>query len=409
MRPPIGILPMRNRIQPYPWGSRTFLAELLGRPAPAAAPQAELWMGVHPQGPSEVWTGERWEPLPELIRRDPPRILGPRAAERFGGSLPFLFKVLAAERPLSIQAHPDTRQARRGFARENAAGIPLDAPHRSYRDPNPKPELLCALRPVYALYGFRPLPELLELLDALPLASLHPLTDRLRRRPDPGGLRAFFRALLALDPPARERVVAEAAGWARAGRPSNGGPAEEARAWVARLAGEYPRDVGALGPLLLNLLRLEPGQAIYLQPGRLHAYLEGAGVELMANSDNVLRGGLTSKPTDPPELLRILRFEGVTPARVAPRELPGGEVLYPTPAEQFLLSRLTVASERPYTGPADHGPEILLAVEGRAVVSAAAGEPVPLLRGGSLFVPAGAGPYRIDGRARIYRASVPPG
>ncbi len=402
----IGILPMRNRIQPYAWGSRTAIATLLGRPVPAHEPQAELWMGAHSQGPSEVWIADRWEPLPELIRRHPQGILGPEAAARFAGTLPFLFKVLAAERPLSIQAHPDARRAREGFAREEAAGIPLDDPRRTYRDPNPKPEVLSALQTFQALAGFRPIPAILELLEQTSLDSLRPAVERLRRRPDPAGLRELFRALVTLPPEGRSRAVAEAVRWAQDGAGSGGG--EELpwiRAWVLRLAGEYPRDPGVLAPLLLNLVRLEPGETIYLPPGVPHAYLEGLGVELMANSDNVLRGGLTAKHIDVPRLIEILDFRAFQPRRIDPQPLPSGAVAWPAPAPQFLLSRLAVREDRPYLSPPEHGLEILLAVEGQArVLNPAAGQRE---RGGSLLVPASAGPYRIEGRADIYRASIP--
>ena len=415
------LLPMRNPVQPYAWGSRTALAELLGQPVPSPAPQAELWMGAHPQAPSEVWTGERWEPLPEVIRRDPAALLGPRTAARFDGTLPFLFKVLAADRPLSIQAHPDAARARAGFEREEAAGIPRDDPRRTYRDPWPKPEVLSALRPIQTLAGFRPIPELLDLLGQVGVEGLAPALERLRRQPGPGSLRELFRDLVSLPAAAREPAVAAAVRWAERG--DDGGPAgagepaaararrEElaaVRALVLRLAGEYPRDPGVLAPLLLNLLRLQPGQTIYLPPGVPHAYMGGVGVELMANSDNVVRGGLTPKAVDAEELLRILSFEAGPPPLRTGVPLPSGGVEWPTPAEQFRLSRLEVAPGAPWASLPAHGVEILLAVEGEAAVRPAGGEaPLPLARGSSLFVPAAAGPYRLEGRAVLYRASVP--
>ncbi len=405
---PDRILPMRNIVQPYAWGSRTAIAGLLGLPSPSPEPQAELWMGAHPQAPSEVWTGTRWEPLPERIRRDPEAMLGRRTAARFEATLPFLFKVLAADRPLSIQAHPDARRARAGFAREEAAGIPRGDPRRTYRDPYPKPEALSALQPFHALAGFRPIPGVLERLAQVSLDSLYPALEGLRRRPGPEALRVLFHALVSLPPAERARAVEAAVRWAQ--QPSGNEPQAVERTWVLRLAREYPQDPGVLAPLVLNLLRLEPGETIYLRPGLPHAYLEGVGIELMANSDNVVRGGLTSKTVDAAELTAILDFEPGPPQRLAGKPLPEGGTEWPTPAEEFRLARLDIRPDRPCESPAEHGVQILLCVEGEATVRAPGrGDAIPLPKGSSLFVPAAAGPFRIEGRAALYRASVPGG
>jgi mannose-6-phosphate isomerase len=208
-RPMESIRRLRNPIREYSWGSHTALADLLGEPSPSARPQAELWMGAHPIAPSEVQLASGWVPLGEWIAGDAPAILGERVAAEFGGRLPFLLKVLAVDRPLSLQAHPDAERARRGFERENRAGLPLDAPNRSYRDPNPKPELICALTPFGALCGFRPLDEIVAQIDELRARALAALLGPLRSERKPEHLATFFEALLALDDDAAAELVAE--------------------------------------------------------------------------------------------------------------------------------------------------------------------------------------------------------
>jgi mannose-6-phosphate isomerase len=394
---------LRNPIRDYAWGSRSALAELTGRPAPSPTPEAELWLGAHPAAPSEVRADAGWVPLPDWIRRDPEAVLGVETARRFGGELPFLLKVLAPERALSIQTHPDAERARAGFERENAAGLALDDPRRSYRDPNPKPELICALTRFHALCGFRGAQEIVRGLAALRLVSLEPLLAELRGAPERGGLARFFRALLLRDDDERRRLAADVVD-AVARSPHD----RVACGWVQELARQHPGDVGVLAPLLLNPIELGPGQALYLPAGELHAYLRGVGVELMANSDNVLRGGLTAKHVDVPELLASLRFREGFPPLLEPRAVAAGEAVYDTPAREFRLSVLRASPAAPSQADAGGSVEILLCVDGEAVVrGAASGEATRLPRGAGALVPAGAGAYRVEGEATLYRAGVP--
>jgi mannose-6-phosphate isomerase len=397
-------LVLRNPIQTYAWGSRTAIAELLGAAGPTPEPQAELWMGAHPKAPSRVDTGTGAQPLDRLIRDDPEAILGPGAARRFGASLPFLFKVLAVAEPLSIQAHPDRAQAAEGFARENRAGLPIDAPQRNYRDPNHKPELICALSEFWALDGFRPAAAIRLAVAALCPESLKTLVDGLDGRPEDGAIRDFFQGLMGLDERRRRAASAEAA--VRAAR---GATDRAVCRWVLRLAERYPGDVGVLAPAVLNLICLQPGEALFLPAGRLHAYLEGTGVEIMANSDNVLRGGLTPKHMDVAELLRVLRFEG-RPAEVL-RPVPAGlsGARYATPAEEFELWVLRVDPGRPWQGPDRGGVEILLCTRGEGRVRVQNGQETGFARGVALLVPAAAGPYSVTGQAVVYRAALPEG
>jgi mannose-6-phosphate isomerase len=321
--------------------------------------------------------------------------------DRFGNELPFLLKVLAAAAPLSIQAHPDHEQARQGWARENAEGVPLDAPRRNYKDPNHKPELVSALAPFTALEGFRPLDDVARRLEPVARPEIAPELGRLAREQTPLALRALFARLMTLDPEERVPVLGRAA--SEAARRRGDDPAWE---WVARLLEHHPGDVSALAPLYLNLVTLAPGEALFLPAKELHSYLEGTAVEIMANSDNVLRGGLTPKHVDVPELLSTLVFEGRTPAILKPVESGPGERSYRTPAREFELGFLEVAPDRPYAPSPGRGVEILLGLAGEVGI-VAGGETLPLGRGRSVLVPAVLPSYALEGEGRVCRARVP--
>ncbi len=392
-----------NVIQPYAWGSRTAIAELLGHPSPSAGPQAELWMGAHPGAPSRVRRGGTDVSLLEVIRAAPERELGSEVAHRFGQGLPFLLKVLAADTPLSLQAHPSLAQAKEGFARENALGVPLSAPHRNYKDANHKPELLCALTPFDALCGFRDAVETLSLLSGLGVPALEPLLAPLRESPDAAGMARTFEALMTL-PRAQCGALVDAVVAASADGEKRGGRFAGELAWAVRLGVLYPGDPGVIGALLLNLLHLAPGEAIYLPAGNLHAYLHGVGVELMANSDNVLRGGCTPKHVDVTELLRVLDFRcgPVTPAHATSTD--GIEHVYETPAAEFRLSRLELHPNT-HVQPQRRGPEVLLCTEGAARLTSG-DQVLALPKGASAFVSAADGAYGLEGEGVVYRATV---
>lgn len=395
------LLVLDNPVQNYAWGSRSALAEFLGRPAPAPRPEAELWIGAHPKAPSRVVSPPGRGTLDQAIQDDPIGILGADVCDRFGNELPFLLKVLAAAEPLSIQAHPSQDQARRGWARENAEGIPVNAPHRNYRDTNHKPELVAALSPFVALKGFRAVDEIVRRLDVLGRQELSPQIGRAAREKDAAALRALFARLLTLDPEESAPVLA------RARRESAAREGQEDWAWVSRLLERFPGDGGALAPLYLNLVTLAPGEALFLAAGELHAYLEGMALEIMANSDNVLRGGLTSKHVDVPELLATLTFEPHPPEVLSPVERAPGEMAYPTSAREFELGLLDLSPERPYRPGPDRGVEVLVGLAGRMRVDAGDGAPVTLVRGASVLVPAATSGYEVTGEGRLARARVP--
>lgn len=399
----LGLLKLDNPIQHYAWGSTTALARLQGRPA-AAEPEAELWIGAHPPAPSAVTVAGRRVSLERLIAERPGAALGP-AAQRFGGVLPFLLKVLAVGEPLSIQAHPTRPQAEAGFAREQAAGVAVDAPGRSYRDRNHKPEVVVALDSYTLLSGFRPYAAIARRLQAVAAPGLRAQVAALGASPGRDALRALVAAALDLDAEQRAALVADAV------RCAASAPAAEraAAGWVRRLAAQYPDDAGVLGPWLLNLVRLAPGEGAYTGAGTLHATLRGTGVELQANSDNVLRGGLTVKHVDKPELLRVAKFVPEPPNVLRPAPAANGERHYPTPAAEFALSSVALDELPPGTAFAatPAGPEILLLVHGHAVLRDAADRELSCRPGEAVFVPAAAGNYRASGAALMFRARVP--
>jgi len=348
--------------------------------------------------------GERWISLIELIESDPVGTLGRRAAGEFDRQLPYLLKVLAAERPLSIQAHPDASRAREGFERENRKGIAPDSRHRSYKDPNPKPECLCALTVFWGLKGFRPVADIAgDLALVCPVALKHVL-ERLEEPEASAALKSFFQALMNL--PYRQRVRAVEEVVEKVG----GFLSSDIRhQWIMRLYDAYPEDIGVLSPLFMNLVRLEPGQAMFLHPGELHAYLEGVGIELMANSDNVLRCGLTPKHIDVPELMSVLTFEGRDAAVIEKRPVGGGEFVFETPAREFRLSVIELHGNGKFRSRRERSVEILLCTRGGGTITdTSSRKAIRFRKGHSFMVPASVPGYTITGDAVLYRADLPP-
>jgi mannose-6-phosphate isomerase len=382
-------------VRHYPWGSRTVIPELLGQPSPADRPFAELWVGAHPDDPSVLDDGR---PLDKAISTDPDLLLGSRVVERFGPRLPFLLKVLAADSPLSLQAHPSTAQAEAGWAAEEAAGIPQHDPTRTFKDRCHKPELLLALTTFEALCGFRPIEGSLHCLAKLEVPELKPTIAALAR----GGLRAVVLQLLTLNAERRvelvEAVAASASRFVAAGDPEF----INTYTWAARLAAQYPGDPGVVISLMCNHLKLAPGEAVFLPAGNLHAYLSGAGIEVMASSDNVLRGGLTGKHVDLAALIEVLDYTDGKIPTLEPVPGPGGHH-YPVPIEDFDLTRADVGADAPavLTTP---GPQVVLCTEGRVVLRSAEGE-LELQKGGSAFVAAGV-PVDAQGAGTLFRATT---
>ncbi|PIE23947.1 MAG: mannose-6-phosphate isomerase, class I [Planctomycetota bacterium] len=392
---------LENAIQPYAWGSRYALAQLQGREAPSEGPEAELWIGAHPKAPSQI-VGEG-QTLLELINAAPDRMLGPESRTRFGDTLPFLLKILAAQEPLSLQAHPSRAQARAGFHHEERARVPLSDPERSYKDDRHKPELICALGAFHALCGFRPIDETQELLGAWGLSAL-PAYERLKAKPRSRGLQSCCEALWQLEPSALGKATAKLVKAAQRCASDPKSPQQGFASDLLIVAQRYPGDVGLLFMPLLHHVVLAPGEALFLPAGCLHSYLHGVGVEIMANSDNVLRGGLTPKHIDVHQLLRTIRFEPTKLRKLVPDSMASQHDFEPD-VEEFALSMAHC------TGHEKHrhrpiGPEFLLVTEGDFSIEGQHEDPIRLRCGQSVFVPGLHGEYSFLGTGTIFIARL---
>ncbi len=387
---------MENPVMAYAWGSRDGIAGLQRRP-PAAHPEAELWMGAHSLASSTLAAGadgEQPELLDAAIAADPERLLGADVVERFGPRLPFLLKVLSADRPLSLQVHPDAHNARRGYDAENAAGLDPAAPNRSYRDPYAKPELVVALTRFEVLHGFRAAAEAAASLATLQIPRLQHVVDALQSGTPTG---AVFLDLL--DWPEEDRAALVSDVRAAVQR----GSADRAIGrWIDVLATEYPRDPAVVGALLLNYLELQPDQAIHVLPGQIHGYLHGTALEIVGSSDNVVRAGLTGKHVDVAELRSLLALQALAPAVIEPQRAADGEEVWTVDQPEFRLSRFLVRSDTRTLQTRE--PEILLCVEGNVDV-ASSGTQLSLDGGASVFVPAEVDRLTISGDGVVVRAT----
>ena len=354
---------LQNGVKHYSWGDTAFIPELLGLDNTEKLPFAELWMGTHPSLPSSIESDGVFKPIEEVV----------------GESFPYLMKILSAAKPLSIQAHPSVKHAKEGFFREQEACIPMDSPYRLYKDASHKPELLCALTDFYALCGFRK--DTPQELKDIKADSLKGLFQKLMTMPQSdvdSVLGPIIERLQGKDFERKDREY-----------------------WVLRchelFSEEGHFDRGLVSVYLMNLVCLRPTNAIYFDAGTLHAYLEGSGIEIMANSDNVLRGGLTSKHIDIQELLKVVAFRGEVPHVLSPEQLGQGEWRYNTPAKEFELRRI---EDYCYCA-SDHEPEILIVVKGNFVV-----DDIYLERGDSVLVLHGVG-YSVKGSGILYKATIP--
>lgn len=406
---------LSNVMRDYAWGSTTAISELLGND-PSGRPEAELWMGAHPDSPSIAHTIDGPVGLDALISSDPDSMLGADVAQRFNGRLPFLGKLLAAQKALSLQVHPTLEQAKQRFADEDLAGVPRDAASRNYRDENHKPEMIFALTPFEALCGFRPSAESSELFRqvaaALESAGV-PVPALLRkiisalnmRMVEPMVIRSAFEALIDGGAEAAELVDSSAA--ALEALPA-GSELDPALSTVIDLAAQYPSDPGVLISLLLNRVSLAPGEAVYLPAGNIHAYLSGLGFEVMASSDNVLRGGLTGKHVDVPELLETVDFAPVDVPYVPHRSTDFGQELWEPPFDEFAVQRIALSPGGEPVPVYQNGPVLLLVVEGSVRLDSPRSD-LLLARGRSVFVPASENPvvaHPSDQEAVIFAVTV---
>jgi mannose-6-phosphate isomerase len=369
---------LTGTVQPYAWGSTTALPEFLGE-EPNGEPQAELWLGAHASAPSRL--GDRG--LDEVIEADPEAVVGVASTVEYGARLPYLLKVLAAGKPLSLQAHPSRAQAEAGFAREEEAGIARDAPDRTYRDDWPKPEAFVGLGEVDALCGFREPAATYSLFERLGVPAAVRLMEPLRTDPE-SGLRDVFERLLRLSD--GELSVLDDVVEASRSIDSDDELSRFAQTAV-ELATHFPHDPGVLAALLMNRVGYGRNQAMYLPAGNLHAYLHGLGVEIQANSDNVLRGGLTSKHIDVEELLTLLDFTPGQPEVMDGVEQTPGVFAYPTPVPEFALWRVECDGAA-VALPAEGDGRVVLCVHGEVALRCG-DEELELTRGQAAFVLAG--------------------
>lgn len=356
--------PARRR---YAWGSPTALFELLCE-QPDGEPLAELWYGAHPSGPSVV-TAAGGAGLDELIAADPVAALG-ACAEQWRGRLPFMLKLIAAAQPLSIQVHPDAAHAAQAFAAEEASGVAAGDPSRRYQDGEAKPEVVCALGDFDALIDFRPVDDLVAQFAA---AGLDALADTIRT----GGIGAGVRRVLSADAATTEHTIDALV--------------RHGSALARRLQEVYPGDPGVVIAALLNSVRLTAGEAAFLAPGTVHAYLGGVAVEVMATSDNVLRAGLTPKLVDVDEFLRVARVEAAPPDLLRPRE----DGAYPDRTAEFSVVRHEGAHAVDVVGPA-----IVVCTGGRVTLGALVLQP-----GAGAFVPAAIGATTLVGAGTAFVAT----
>ncbi|MBD2786262.1 mannose-6-phosphate isomerase [Xenorhabdus sp. DI] len=389
------MLKMTNNIQHYDWGSKTALTDIYGIENPDNQPMAELWMGAHPKCSSLVTdpqTGETTA-LNTLIDQEPEKYLGKKVAQQFQ-RLPFLFKVLCAAQPLSIQVHPDKTSAELGFAKENVQGVPLDSAKRNYKDDNHKPELVYALTPFKAMNAFRPLSEIAQLLDYV--SAAHPDIQTFLQHPTEQNLSFLFSQLLNMQGEQKHRALAvlKSALNSHQGEP-----------WdtIKKMTSFYPDDNGLFTPLLLNVVELEPGQAMFLYARTPHAYLDGVALEVMANSDNVLRAGLTSKHIDIPELMANLDFmpKAADTLLTVPKQEKDA-LNYPVPVNDFSFSVYAV-SEQPISLENDSA-SVLFCVEGQAVISTDK-QQLRLRSGESIFLSAIEKAVNVYGNGKIAKVS----
>ena len=381
-----------NSVQNYAWGSKTALTELYGLANPQQLPMAELWMGAHPKSSSKIEDANgQVVSLRDVIDGNQSALLGDAVAERFG-ELPFLFKVLCAAQPLSIQVHPNKRNSEIGFAKENAAGIPMDAAERNYKDPNHKPELVFALTPFLAMNAFREFSEIVSLLQ--PVAGAHTAIAHFLEQPNAERLSQLFAALLSMQGEEKSRALAilKAALETQQGEP-----------WqTIRLIAEfYPDDSGLFSPLLLNVVKLNPGEAMFLFAETPHAYLQGVALEVMANSDNVLRAGLTPKYIDIPELVANVKFEAKPANQLLTTPVKhGAELDFPIPVNDFAFSLHDLSAQE--TAIDQQSAAILFCVEGEAILRK--GEQRLVLKPGeSAFISAEESPVSVRGVGRVAR------
>jgi len=356
---------LKPNFMPYPWGDSRYIQELCHLEELIGTPVAEMWLGAHPRASSMLLADKGEISLIEAIAADPVKHLG-QARDIYQNRLPYLFKVLAAAKPLSIQVHPDKATAKKGFAAENAQGIALDDPHRTFRDDNHKPEMIMALTPFSLLCGFRPYQEIADLLATLGIDKFWPSVDSFVKHPSQQNLRALYQDMMPGTSPLTPQLLDRELDSNHAAE----GYVANAIQTSRLLQQHFPFDKGVLAPLLMNVITLEPGQALFIDAGVLHSYIRGVGIELMANSDNVIRGGLTDKYVNPDALMQIADFQPLIPRILTPQSSMQGsscQQVYPVVAQEFCLQMMELDGKHQIDLPAT--PHIILVLEGQLSIN----------------------------------------
>ncbi len=384
---------MQNQIQKYEWGSSDYIANLLQVEKNDDSPWAELWMSAHDKAPSYLPDVD--QNLDKAIAKNPKEFLGDKVASQYNHKLPYLFKILSAKKPLSIQAHPNLEEAQRGFAHENQLGIHLTDFIRNYKDDNHKPELICALTEFHAMCGFRPAKEIIEFITQLNILPFLDNFTEFVEEPNPENWKILFSELLTAPVEKKQQIIEKTV------KNFHLLSDDFIRSWISKLLIEHPNDIGVISPLFLNTFVLQPGQAIFLEAGVLHAYLSGTGVEIMANSDNVLRGGLTSKNIDVNELTNVLKWD-MKKADIQAYDSNQEIINYQVPINEFCLKRINLAGKSTFN---NGNPTMLLVINGEIEVTTA-DEAQVLKQGQTLFITSEADIIILSGKGLLYLAST---
>jgi mannose-6-phosphate isomerase len=396
------IYKLKGKVQHYSWGGTQFIPQLLGTENIDRKPFAEYWLGAHPNHSSTLEISGQETSLNQFIQQNKLKALGAEIVERFG-ALPYLLKVLDVRQMLSIQVHPSKPAAEVGYAAEDAIGIPVTAPNRNYKDENHKPELMVALSDFWLLHGFKPADRLQEVLSAVPDF------DFLLQEFEQGGYQALYEKVMLMDQEEVNQILALEVSRVLPLYKNGELLKSQEEFWVARAAetfckdGQYDRGIFSI--YLFNLVHLKTGEGIY-QPAQMpHAYLEGQNVEIMANSDNVLRAGLTDKHIDVPELMKHVRFEETIPTILGAHAHEEEEIQFTTPAPEFELYQYLLQNNEQALQA--YSAEILLVMDGKANIKGE-GVQLSLSKGEAAFICAGTS-YHLgsDGPAEVFRAAVP--
>lgn len=398
--------PLKNKIQDYSWGSLHGIEEATGIPNVDGSPKAELWMGSHPVCPSLVIDPKTRKEISllDLINQDCSYYLGNRSLQDFGCKLPYLFKILSAESPLSLQVHPSLQHASAGFTRENTLGLSLNDPKRNYKDDNHKPEIIVAITPFIAMCGFRNVAQTAAFFTEIDETVFQEPCDIALK----SGYSRLCDYLLNLNDDAKKKYITSVqnkiSSFNQSPSSSCGYDFKKALEISSLLLKQYPSDIGILAPFYLNIIELVPGEGLFLPSGVMHAYIRGTGLELMASSDNVLRGGLTPKHIDVTELLEILDPSPYKPDILAINTTVGVSI-YAAPAIEFELSRISPngsACELP-----GNRPIIALCLSESITLTSESASVHIMRKGDSVFIPAGVQTIAVAGSGICFAASLP--